>query len=249
MDIKQNNKVNPVENTAPKVKVLLIMVGVLIGILFAVLVIPRIMPGLADSLLGPSPKAYWYLSRVSGLVAYTLLWMSIALGLLITSKASRIWPGGPTAVDLHNFISLFGLSVAIFHVVVLLGDQYMSYTILSLLVPFASADYRPLWVGLGQIGLYWGWIVALSFYVRKRIGPRTWRVLHYGSFAVYLLVTLHGVMAGTDTSAPPIMALYLVTSGITYFLLVYRILAAVKASKHSPDKERRERKVAGHPAG
>ncbi len=203
---------------------LLLLLGAALGALFALMVVPHWLPGLAGSLAGPSPKGYWYLARGSGIVAYLLLWASVALGLIVTNKLSRVWPGGPAAVDLHQFTSLLALAFAVFHALILLGDRYISYTALQVLVPFASAEYRPLWVGLGQVGFYLAVPVAFSFYARRRIGYRAWRLLHYGSFAVYLLVTAHGLEAGTDATAPAMQALYGLTGFSIYFLTVYRIL-------------------------
>ncbi|MBI4307357.1 MAG: ferric reductase-like transmembrane domain-containing protein [Chloroflexi bacterium] len=210
---------------------LLLMVGVILGALLAAMVAPYWIPGLAESLAGSSPKAYWYLSRASGLVGYVFLWLSVTLGLLITGKVSRIWPGGPAAFDVHQFVSLLGIAFALFHGFILLGDKYMSFTVLNILVPFSTTEYRPAWVGLGQVGLYLVVIIGFSFYMRQRIGPRRWRLLHYGSFAVYLLVFVHGLIAGTDTGAPAIVVLYAATGGVTYFFLVYRILTAVREQR------------------
>jgi predicted ferric reductase len=177
--------------------------------------------------VGSSPKAYWYLSRASGFVAYLLIWLSVVLGLLITGKLSRVWPGGPPTVDLHQFSGLLGLAFAVFHGLILLGDRYVGYTPLQLLVPFAGLEYRPLAVGLGQIALYVGLLVGLSFYVRRYIGFRTWRLLHFGSFAVYVLITIHGLAAGTDVGSPVTLALYGATGLTTFFLTVFRILTSV----------------------
>ncbi len=224
---------------------LLILLGAALGALFAVVIAPRWLPGLAASLTGSSPKAYWYLARSSGVVAYVLLWSSVALGLMITNKLSRLWPGGPAAVDLHQFTSLLGLAFALFHVLILLGDRYIGYTPFTLLVPFAGADYRPLWVALGQFGFYLALPVAFSFYVRRRIGHRAWRLLHYGSFGVYFLVTAHGLGAGTDASSPLMVALYGLTILVTYFLLVYRLLVSVQLPR-SPARQRREPSQAEH---
>jgi len=221
---------------------LLILLGAALGALFAVVVAPRWLPGLTASLVGPNPKAYWYLARSSGVVAYVLLWSSVALGLMITNKLSRLWPGGPTAVDLHQFTSLLALAFALFHALVLLGDRYIGYTLFQLLVPFASTEYRPLWVALGQLGFYLALPVAFSFYVRRRIGHRAWRLLHYGSFAVYFLVTAHGLGAGTDATSPMVVALYGLTILATYFLLVYRLLVSVQ---HPRSLARRPTEIPG----
>ena len=205
---------------------LLLLAGAALGALLASLVAPQWLPALTASLVGPSPKAYWYLARAAGFVAYLLIWLSVVLGLLITGKLSRLWPGGPTTVDLHQFSGLLGLTFAAFHGGILLGDQYIGYTPLQILVPFAGAGYRPLAVGLGQLAFYGGLLVALSFYVRRHIGYRVWRVLHFGSFAVYVLVTVHGLAAGTDAGSPMVVALYGGTGLAVFFLTAFRILSS-----------------------
>lgn len=205
----------------------LLLGGAALGALLAAVVAPQALPALAASLLGPSPKAYWYLARAAGFVAYLLIWLSVVLGLLITGKLSRLWPGGPTTVDLHQFSGLLGLAFAVFHGGILLGDQYSGFTLVQLLVPFAGASYRPLAVGLGQVAFYVGLLVALSFYVRRHIGYRVWRLLHFGAFAVYVLVTAHGLAAGTDAGSPLVVALYGGTGLVVFFLTVFRILTSV----------------------
>lgn len=212
---------------------LAILLGAALGTLFAVLVAPYWLPSLTASLTGPNPKVYWYLARGSGIVAYLLLWLSVVLGLMVSNKMARTWPGAPAAVDLHQFTSLLALIFVLFHMLILLGDRYINYTLLQLLVPFASTEYRPLWVGLGQVAFYLTALVTFSFYVRRRIGHRAWRFLHYASFAVYLLVTAHGLGAGTDSRAPVVVVLYGLTGLVTYFLTVYRILVSVRQPRRS----------------
>jgi hypothetical protein len=56
-------------------------------------------------------------------------------------------------------------------------------------------------VGLGQLAFYAWIIVVLSFYVRKSIGPRVWRAIHYVNFATYLMGLSHGIFSGTDSGA------------------------------------------------
>src|SRR6478752_3456620 len=104
----------------------------------ALVVLPIWVPVLGTSLNEATPRGYWYLSRASALVAYGMLWMSMVLGLLMTNKMARVWPGGPTAFDLHEHTSLLGLGFALFHVLILLGDHYINYSAGELLVPFGS---------------------------------------------------------------------------------------------------------------
>ncbi|MDR7435975.1 MAG: ferric reductase-like transmembrane domain-containing protein [Armatimonadota bacterium] len=206
---------------------LLAMCGAALGALLSVLVIPRLVPALATSLEGPEPRAFWYLARTSGIVSYLLLWSSISLGLLASSRLSRLWPGGSLAVDIHQFTSLLAIAFAFFHALVLLGDRTIGVTGLQIILPFGSTWYRPFWVGLGQVGFYLMIPVAFSFYFRRIIGYRTWRLVHYGGFVVYWLVVLHAAGAGSDVTSPEIVGLYLVTILITYALTVYRILISL----------------------
>ncbi len=203
------------------------LVVVIVGVVAAMLVLPVWAPSLAGTLVGDSPKAYWYLSRGAAFAAYGLLWLSVVLGLSMTSKASRVWPGGPTAFELHQFASLWAIAYAVFHAVILLGDRYMAYTPLQLAMPFGSINYEPFAVGLGQLALYVMLPVTFSFYVRQRIGQRVWRLVHYASFAVYLLATVHGLQAGSDTRTAPVMLMYVVSAAMVIFLTVYRILVTV----------------------
>jgi predicted ferric reductase len=204
---------------------LLIFLAIGVGILAAILILPAWLPHLAASLYGPDPKAYWYLSRGSAFVALSLLWLSMALGLSMTNKMARVWPGVPVSFVLHEFISLLGLGFALFHAFVLLGDHYIGYTLKQVFIPFSST-YEPVWVGLGQIGFYVMLIVTFSFYLRSYIGQKTWRFLHYTSFATYFIALLHGITAGSDVSLPWVQQYYWVSGGALLFLLSYRIVAS-----------------------
>jgi predicted ferric reductase len=181
------------------------------------------LAALSTALLGE--HAAWYLSRASAFVAYVLLWWSMVLGLSITNRLARLWPGGPAAADLHEHASLLGLAFGLLHALVLLGDQYIGYTLPQTLIPFASVNYEPVWVGLGQIGLYLMALVTFSFYVRRRIGARAWRIIHYLSFVVFVLALVHGVFSGTDSSLPWAFWMYVGTGASVLAMTIYRICA------------------------
>ena len=99
---------------------LLFLFASIIGLLIAILILPFVLPNMAFSLSGDAPKAYWYLSRGTAFVSLSLLWLSMALGLGITNKMARLWPGMPATFAIHEYVSLLGLAFAIFHAVILL---------------------------------------------------------------------------------------------------------------------------------
>ena len=206
---------------------LIMLLAVAVGAFAAAVVLPNWLPGLSISLLGDAPKAYWYLSRMSAMTAFVLLWLSMAFGLMITNKLARMWPGGPTAFDLHQYTSLLGLAFGLFHGLILMGDKYINFTLAQIIIPFNSVNYKPIWVGVGQIGFYLMLIVAFSFYVRKRMGHTAWRLVHYLSFVAFALSLLHGILSGTDTSATWALGIYWAAGVSLLFLTVYRILASI----------------------
>ena len=159
-----------------------ILGAALFGVIASLYILPTFLPAMAGSMIGSQPKVFWYLSRGSGIVAFWMLWLSMVFGVLLTGKVARWWPGSPQSLDLHQFTSLLGLGLALFHALILTGDHFINYSLAQVLTPFAGQGYRPFWVGIGQVAFYLTAIVTFSFYVRKRIGVRTWRLLHYLSF-------------------------------------------------------------------
>jgi DMSO/TMAO reductase YedYZ heme-binding membrane subunit len=51
-------------------------------------------------------------------------------------------------------------------------------------------------------------VIHISFALRKRIGSKNWRRLHWATYGVFAGATAHGVAAGTDTSRPWVIAIY-----------------------------------------
>ena len=224
MSSRSTSELDSLPPAMPLYTVLIMLLAIAAGVFAAAVVLPSWLPGLSASLLGPEPKAYWYLSRSSAVVAYLLLWTSMATGLTISNRLARIWPGGPTAFDLHQYTSLLGMGFALFHALILMGDRYIAYTLSQVLIPFASDSYRPLWVGLGQVGWYLMAIVSMTFYMRRKIGHRLWRLIHVMSYAMFALALLHGLLSGTDSGAIWARGMYWASAASLLFLTVYRVL-------------------------
>jgi predicted ferric reductase len=141
--------------------------------------------------------------------------------LLTTTIGKQLGQVAPI-VDMHRHLSWLAISFALGHAVVLLGDQYITYTMTSLFVPYAETSYRPFAVALGQIGLYALVLVTVSFWVRTWTGQKVWRAVHYLSFVVFVLVAVHALLAGTDVDA--LRYWYAGSAIVVLFLSVLRIL-------------------------
>lgn len=167
-----------------------------------------------------SVQLWWYVTRASGIIAYLLLWFSMVLGLGVTSKFFDHMLDRVFTYDFHQFISLLSIAFVVLHVVVLLLDRYLPYSVWQILVPFIS-PYRPIWVGVGVIAFYLILLVTITFYIKKRIGMRTFRIIHYLSLLGYVGATFHGIYAGTDSALPSVILLYEGTGIAVIFLIVF----------------------------
>jgi sulfoxide reductase heme-binding subunit YedZ len=172
-----------------------------------------------------SDQAMWYLTRAAGMVAYLLLWLSTVWGLAIPSKLFAEVLSGEFTFDFHQFISLLSLGFLGLHIVVLTADRYLPFTVAQLLVPFLS-PYRPLWVGIGVIAFYLLLLVTVTFYLRKQIGMKAFRYIHYASLVAYLGAVVHALLSGTDSSLPVVILIYISTSSVVIFLTVYWLVRA-----------------------
>ncbi len=165
-------------------------------------------------------RAIWYVTRSAGILAYLLLWLSTVWGLLIPCKLLEPVLHGSFTYDFHQFISLLSIGFLGLHIFVLTADQYLPFSLAQILIPF-KAEYRPLWVGLGVIAFYLTMLVTVTFYLRKKIGMKAFRLIHTLSLLAYLGGAAHAVMSGTDSSLITMQLMYLGTFLVVVFLTVY----------------------------
>jgi methionine sulfoxide reductase heme-binding subunit len=166
---------------------------------------------------------FWLLARTTGLTAYVLLTASVVAGLVLKSRPFGRAIKAPAAFDVHRVLALLALGLVAMHGAALLLDRTVKLTPAALLVPGLS-PYRPLPVALGVLAAELAALVVVSFPVRRRIGHRAWRRLHWTTYLLFMLATLHGVAAGTDSAQPWAPGLYLGAVGAVAFATAWRAL-------------------------
>ncbi|HFC12291.1 MAG TPA: ferric reductase-like protein [Anaerolineae bacterium] len=174
-----------------------------------------------STILVSSDKLSWYLTRASGVVAYLSLATSTVWGLLLSTKLVKKVVPAVLSLAMHTYLSWLAIGLVAFHAFVLLFDNYYTYSVANLLIPF-TGPYKPVYVGLGIVAFYLMLLTSVSFYARRWIGQKNWRRLHYLTFAVYWLVTLHSWVAGTDS--PTLTPIYAGSAILILFLTVLRIV-------------------------
>ena len=85
------------------------------------------------------------------------------------------------------------------HVGAILSDTYVHFGLVDVLVPFTSS-WHPGAVAWGVVALYLLVAVECTSLLRARIPQTLWRRVHYASFPLFVMATVHGLTAGTDTT-------------------------------------------------
>ena len=144
-----------------------------------------------------SPSVYWYLARGTGAVSLVLLTASVVLGIMGSVRfAAPRWPR--FAIDaVHRDLSLLVLVVLAIHIVTSVLDGFAPIALLDGVIPFVT-PYRPLWMGLGTLAFDLLLAIAITSLVRRRLGYRTWRAVHWLAYAGWPIAVLHGLGTGSD---------------------------------------------------
>lgn len=184
----------------------------------------------------------WLVARAAGLVAFGLLTLSMWFGLSISSRIL-----GPkrqkTLFAWHKTLVWTGLSMLVLHAGALLLDPTIHFGLGSVLVPFAS-HWHPGAVAAGVVAGWTSLMLAVSFRLRKWIGQRGWRRLHYASFGAFALSVGHALTAGSDLHGVGGPVLAALAVGPTLFLLFVRILERRPKRQPTPAAARLARDAA-----
>src|SRR5438128_1799764 len=143
------------------------------------------------------PKAMWYLTRGTGVVALLLLTVAVVLGILCSIRwRGERWPrflvGG-----LHKNVTLVAVVFVVVHVVTTLLDGYAPVRLKDAVIPFVSS-YRPIWLGLGAVACDLLLALVITSLFRARIGVRAWRAVHWLAYASWPVALVHGLGTGSD---------------------------------------------------
>ena len=164
----------------------------------------------------------WLVARAAGLVAFGILTLSTWLGLGMSTRLL-----GPRyqarLLGWHRTLAWTGLAMLGLHVGAVLADPVLGFGLTSALVPFA-APWRPAAIAAGVVA---GWLMLMltvSFRLRRLIGQRGWRRLHYASFAAFVMSLGHALAAGTDLAGIGGPVLVVAAGGPVLWLTIVRIL-------------------------
>ena len=179
----------------------------------------------------------WYTTRGAGAVTLVLLSAVVVLGLAARARFERRgWPRFLSAT-LHRDLALMTVVFLGLHIVTAVVDPFTHLGIVAAVVPFGSY-YRTFWLGLGTVSLELMLAIIVTSLLRRFIGHRVWRSIHWLAYAAWPVAVLHGLGTGTD-------AFSLWMLGITAVCVVAVLTALVWRLRTAPgDPLEEERRVA-----
>ena len=142
----------------------------------------------------------WFANRGTGFVLLMLLTLATMLGVLSTARVSpRLWPR-MLSQGLHRNVSLLAVTFLAAHVATAVADTFVDIAWYNAFVP-GSGTYKPVWLGLGALGLDLLIAVTATSLLRHRMSHRPWRAIHVMAYAAWGLGLLHGLQMGTDAAS------------------------------------------------
>jgi methionine sulfoxide reductase heme-binding subunit len=139
-------------------------------------------------------QGLWLVSRGSGLVLLALFSVVMVLGVSTrTGAASRRWPRFAVA-ELHRTLSLFAVALLLLHVTTAILDPYVSIGWAATVLPFVS-HYETLAIGAGTLAVDLAGAVLITSLLRRRLGLRMWRAVHYLAYLAWPVAFVHAITA------------------------------------------------------
>ncbi|MDQ1533965.1 MAG: hypothetical protein QOF28_1726 [Actinomycetota bacterium] len=180
-------------------------------------------------------KVFWYATRSAGIVAWILLALSVLWGLALSTKAFGKRPRPNWLLDLHRFLGGLAVIFTAVHVVAIILDSYVSFSVLNVVVPF-TATWHPVAVAWGIVAMYALAAVEITSLLRKRISKQAWRMTHYLSFPLFAFATIHVLTAGTDRHTALLRGVLLVGVLSVVLLTAIRVWQADQHDVMSPPR-------------
>lgn len=164
----------------------------------------------------------WYLARATGITLYLLFWGIVVLGLMLTTRSFERMVSRATLLSLHSYLGQLAYAFVAGHLLSLVVDQHLPFTVEQLVSPFDAPTAEP-WTGFGILAMYMFLVVVVSVSLRRYIPYPVWRFLHVLAFPMYALGLLHGIGAGSSSSTLPMQIVYLLTAAVVVFLSLVRL--------------------------
>jgi hypothetical protein len=216
-----------------------VILGALLGILI-VFTTGQVVPATSDY---QAHMRVWLAGRATGITAYVLLTVLVSLGLVLSHPTNQsTWKLSKRLFPWHENLFVFVVAFLVAHVVSIILDPYAGVGIAGSFVPGLSS-YRSAPVALGTLGLYAALVSGVTGRWSSLLPRGLWLKLHRFALVAWIVSWLHGLLAGTDSSA--LVPLYVGTGLLVMLAGAYRYWVSKKSrptfASSLPDAQRQLR--------
>lgn len=170
---------------------------------------------------GPSPL--WFATRGAGVMTLICLTVVVILGIMTSVRIEgRRTPRFVTA-SLHRNFALFTILLLSVHIATSVIDPFAGIRPVDAAIPFVGS-YRTVWLGLGVLGAEVLLAVTVTSLLRGRLGPRLWKLVHWGAYASWPLALVHGLGTGSDSQTPWMLGITAACAAAVLMALGRRLL-------------------------
>jgi predicted ferric reductase len=193
-----------------------LVLGAVLGLL-VVLATDQIVPAQSHY---QAQMRLWLAGRATGVTAYVLLTVLVALGLILSHPVNRsTWKLSKRLFPWHENLFVFVVAFLAAHIVSIVLDPYAGVGVPGAFVPGLSS-YRSVPVALGSLAMYALIATGLTARYTRLLPSGWWLKLHRLSLGVFVLGWTHGILAGTDSDA--FLPLYVVSGLVVLGSATYR---------------------------
>jgi len=183
----------------------------------------------------------WYFTRISALIGFMLLYISILLGVSIRTPILNKLIKPIYSYSAHCWISLQALFFALLHGVFLLFDKYMGLNLVNVFIPFhilkpeQAVIINPKFLALGILGFYVMAILVVTSYLKKYIRHSLWRAIHFLNIGLFIIIFLHALYLGTDLKEGMLKNIFIYANAFLALLFLINLLVRFFSLFNKPE--------------
>jgi methionine sulfoxide reductase heme-binding subunit len=134
-------------------------------------------------------------SAATGVISMALLTAVVVLGVLV-NRHGRL-PGLPrfAGLSLHRYLALLAVGFLVLHILTALAVPFADIGLAATVIPFTSAR-EPVWLGLGAVSFDLVIALGVTSLLRRHLGRRTWRAVHWLAYVCWPAALAHSVGTG-----------------------------------------------------
>jgi sulfoxide reductase heme-binding subunit YedZ len=182
------------------------------------------------------------IGAVTGVISLVLITAVVVLGVGVSRKGRL--PGVPAryaprsryaGLNLHQNLSLLAVVFLALHILAAVAGPFGGVPLALVVIPFA-AGRSTLWLSLGTIASDLMAALVVTSLVRRHLGRRAWRAVHWLAYACWPAALAHSVGTGTGLRAGRLLDLAIGCVAAVLVAVGWRLAGLIRTARtRSPD--------------